>query len=281
MKFSATLLFRKNLEVDKPYEDWAIIDEAHGVFCVADGVTRIRNQNQIYPTPSPATEAAKIASREIVDFIAAHSVYSESDALLILKEAFLTANMKIKDYASTLPAADFLWNDLPGCVATTVVLRNNRAIYAHLGDTVLAHIQDGLEFAKLTTDQTKSVLLWASQNKSMNTLERLAAIRKSFRNRLGTAESYGVLTGEEEAISFIEYGSRQLAVGDRLLLFTDGLSRWFEFCCATADGRAFIVAELKKNTLENILIAAEELDKSLKIPSDDKTLISIELLDLA
>ena len=64
MKARVNYATRKNniLTYPKPNEDFLLVDQEHGIYIVADGVSRYpRNEN--YPNPSPARQVAQLLSK--------------------------------------------------------------------------------------------------------------------------------------------------------------------------------------------------------------------------
>lgn len=276
MHLKPTIAYRKNTQHDKPYEDAVAYDADSNVFCVTDGVTRSRTKTGTYPNPSLAAIAAAIAAKHL----GGHWVFRRpnliSEALFSMRKRFAAANASIAELASEFPNPHLLGDDLPGCVATAVVLSGSMIVYGHIGDTVLVRLSKAGEMW-LTTDQTAGVERWVRYHSYLDRSQQLLIIRRQFRNVIGFPESFGVLTGERKALSFVEYNVAPVQKGDRLLLFSDGVTSLFRRECKSPHVRRTVWRALARGDLDQVLEIAERLALRHRRTSDDKTLVSIEV----
>lgn len=268
---------RRNRSPDKPNEDaFAVHLDAEGaVLVVADGVTRSRDAAGRYPDPSGAALAARLAARELAAALAA------GDGTPDLAAAFARANRAI-DRANRAHGVwarlDYGAHDLWGVVATAVAVRAGIAHWGHLGDTALLHLPAAGGLISRARDQVAAASAWLD---ALPAAELAAAggrdpyARRHLRNHPGLAHSYGVLTGEEAALAYVETGSFALAPDDRLGLLSDGLGslRRSGDAGAWAALDPWLRADPADDALERLLDAAEEADARSEVRSDDKTVV--------
>src|ERR1035437_6898528 len=172
--------FRKNREIDKPYEDASWYSSDSGVFVVSDGVTRTRLLDGTYPTPSPAQAAASIVVNALASLVNLESCAENPRHAMI--QAMVISNDRIHNYAAdNLGAIDYRVNDFPGAVATSLVISNGTATFAHIGDCILIRLpQNSIDRAeRLTVDQTANAWQWLAGQGDLPVGDLLVYARKN------------------------------------------------------------------------------------------------------
>jgi serine/threonine protein phosphatase PrpC len=269
---------RKNRFPDKPNEDaYAVhLDRHSAVLVIADGVTRSRTATGAYPQRSGAAVAAELVAQTIVRTLAGGG--DDPD----LRTAFVRANRAV-DEANRRDGVwerlDYGEHDLWGAVATALVIRPGLARWGHIGDSVALHLPAAGGMQVVTPDQVAG----AARHLAAQPLDQLSAAggreryaRQRLRNRPNVPDSYGVLTGEPAAESYILTGEFPIDAGDRLVLCTDGLgslrsnpggsSGWQNLEPWLRDDRNGVA-------IEHLLDAVERADERRRERSDDKTVI--------
>ncbi len=243
-----------------PSEDAFGFDENRRIIAVADGVTRdpfrylpktggllglfgrikfIAN----YPKPSPAQMAAQAFCSNFLSFIANSRGRNEP----AIRNAVVKANERIKELNLQLgisqETVDYLKKDYAGCVAAGCFIEEDNLTYSYICDSGIALFRDG-NFVFKTPDEgpsTISARVWQIIKKKFgddgtwdNPIGR-KEFRKNHRNN-PNGVSYGVFTGEEEAMSYVKTGILERKPGDIVFVYTDGLAGIFD----SAEGIDFI-----------------------------------------
>ncbi|HEY8742697.1 MAG TPA: protein phosphatase 2C domain-containing protein [Chloroflexota bacterium] len=269
---------RRNRTPDKPCEDaYAVRLAANdAVLVVVDGVTRSRSAAGIYPQPSGATLAADLVASTLVNALAGGA--DPGAAFTLASQAVDAANRR----NGVWDRLDYVEHDLWGAVATAVVVSNGVARWAHIGDTVLLHLPAAGGVSVRTPDQVSDAMLYLERM----TANQLAAVggrefyaRRTLRNQPASAHSYGVLTGEAAAESYVVTGTFAVAGGDLLMLGTDGLGslRGSDADAGWHSLEPWLRGEPSNAALTRLLDAVEEVDERQGIRSDDKTLILAQI----
>lgn len=202
-----------------------------GVFCVADGVTRdpIGTPNfadksteealRGYPRPSPATQAAEICTQTFIEQLEDTEETNVGAAMSLCNEKIAELNRGL--------VCDYLENDFAGCVAAGAKIVKDTLLWASIGDCRISVFSKNGTRKFTSTDGTEN---WVEYEKhhpnNWSNPEYRVTVRKEFRNtkRLdnGKLVSFGVLTGESSAETFIQNGEVKLDVGDIIAFYTDG-----------------------------------------------------------
>lgn len=201
---------------------------------VADGITRdpvgvfdlssISNEEFIkkYPRPSGAELAAKIICE------------TYAKALGTPKERLIRCNQAVKALNDRyIATCDYLQNDYYGAVAAAVTIQENTLYYAYICDCgVIIYDKEGN--IKFQTEDDKTKYSDSYINKigiPWDLPESRVIVRRDYRNNPeniqdGHCVSYGSLTGEEDAIQFIQSGTQPLSSGDLVVVYSDGISNF-------------------------------------------------------
>lgn len=222
----------KTLNIDFPIEDQYYAKENEAI--VADGITRdpigipdfssvsYEEGMEKYPRPSGAELAAKVIVNTFAD-----STGTLSDRLNKCNQAVKELNDKY------IKICDYLENDYYGAVASCAKIEDNNLYYSFICDCgVIVYDKEGN--IKFQTENEK--LLYSDPyldtiGINWNLPEARVNIRKNYRNKLenivdGKCVSYGALTGEEEATSFIRSGKIELEDTDIVIVYTDGFTKF-------------------------------------------------------
>lgn len=284
MTFRAQAATRKNRLGLKPNEDKSYFNSTAGLACIADGVSRFSSRADGYPSPS----LGEYASGELVNKCQNLAETAAAVGLPIslddLNGAFRTTSEALRQFVSQNGPFDLYEHDYPGTVGTVIATTGRELRWAHLGDTAMILIgrYDG---RLLTRDQVAGFRMWLRSNSNdlpTDMADRIRYVHSHIRNNASVVHSYGVLTGESAALSFVETGACTIAPEDRIILATDGLEPlWGVFKWnATVPGAApnALVDCLRKSTPEALLDMAEQAEIKHSTKSDDKTVVVIDLL---
>ncbi len=223
----------KTMNCDFPLEDQFYAGNNEAI--VADGITRdpvdvldlatysFQEMLKKYPRPS----GAELAAKEIVE--------SFQKSTGTLKERLIECNKMVKKLNDHfITKCDYLQNDYYGAVASCAEIKNNTLYYAYICDCgVVVLDKDGN--IKFQTEDDKQIYSDPYINKigiPWNLPEARVIVRRDYRNNLdnikdGKCVSYGALTGEESAISFIKTGTISLEQDDIVAVYSDGFSYFF------------------------------------------------------
>lgn len=250
------------LKFAKTY-DFAIIQENHlkhvledsysikdGVFCVADGVTRDRLDGKAtvypqtleeaidliehYPNPSGAAIVAQICSNTFASSLANELEVSEKKILEIVKKinqeiAKINQGRKI----------DYIKNDYYGCVAIGGVIQDDILYCFAIGDCVIRTLDNDYNILFDTSASTIEMSLTPyrqpfllrhiyKEKWNWNNGKCRRFYRKHVRNNpirlMMRKYTFGVLTGQQSAISFVKTYTVPLERVKYILAYSDGCS---------------------------------------------------------
>lgn len=215
---------------DFPVEDQYYVNE--NVAIVADGITRDpigisdfskcskKDFLEKYPRPS----GAELAVNDIC------KTFSKTNGSLVNR--LIESNKSVRKLNETyISECDYLENDYYGAVASCISIEDDILNYAYICDCgVIVYDKNGN--MKFKTEDDKELYSDPYINKigiSWDLPEARKLVRSKYRNNLnnivdGKCVSYGALTGEESAVSFIRSGQIKLEDGDIIIVYSDGFS---------------------------------------------------------
>jgi hypothetical protein len=232
------------------------------VFVVTDGVSRSFQGK--YPVPSPARIVAEAVANTIGLCLLTGATIQDA-----FKAGSISARFWNKHFGYFFNT-DYLFHDLAGCVASAVTIQDKTFKYGFIGDCGIAKLSSSGEFLWHTPDQVAPVVATFKNLISETAMnDRLVRIRRDFRNKPSAEHlTFGVLTGEKEAMSYISIGEIDFQKGETVILYSDGVFPFFgdfEFRQLLLKGnKRKITAYLKANS-------------SSTKHNDDKTLIILNL----
>ncbi len=276
------LAFKRANTKGKPNEDALLALRDRGRFAVADGVTRFLPEGHQYPDPSPASGVAAIFCGYAVRCM--QGVRPETE----IRKAFRDANVWIRRFNDengiTKETTDYLEKDFACCVGILGVLAGNRLHYGYIGDCGLMVFNQSLKPIHLTPNNLAPLERFKEGCGFSSKKERTLWWRRDMRNKPDTRHlTYGVLTGEPEALHYLETGSVRLLPGDTAILFSDGILPFvFESSFREAAAKAVLLSESVGE------LALSEIDKYIGDAlsrlagraanlDDDKSFIAIQL----
>ncbi len=220
----------KTINCNFPMEDQFYADDYEVI--VADGITRdpigvsdlnacsFQQMLEKYPRPSGGELAARTVTQTFANTVGD------------LKERLIKCNQAVKELNRIyIQKCDYLQNDYYGAVAACVQIDGNTLHYAYICDCgIIVYNKSG--DIKFQTEDDKERYSDPYINQigiPWNLPEARVIVRRDYRNNLdniknGKCVSYGALTGEETAISFIKSGQLELSVGDIVAVYSDGFT---------------------------------------------------------
>jgi hypothetical protein len=214
--------WESHIPYKKEREDALFTDESRSVLVVTDGVTRLQNEQGKYPYPSPAHQAAQVAAVAIGKSLTHREQINES----AIQEALVEGNQAVKQLNEQLGLwenHDYLVRDFAGTVAACSVERDGEILYGYIGDCGVAHLSADGEVLWHSDDDVTTDRPSFPKIEEVVKNERFVRVRRDFRNNPSASHpTFGVLTGEETALSYIKTGHRQFAPEDTLVVFSDG-----------------------------------------------------------
>ncbi len=207
-------------------EDFSIFDNEKEYIVVADGVTR-----DVYEKygKSPAYNAAKLA----VTSCASCFVKPVKDSRKAIKGGFEKANEKIRELNKKENLwgegnNDYLDRDLAGTCLACILKRENKIFYGYVGDCRIFKVSKDKKLF-ITKDVVKEAKLKFPKIKDKE--KKIVLIRKERRNNPKSPhKTYGVLTGEKEALNkkYFGVGDFSYKKGDIVGVFSDGVAPFVE-----------------------------------------------------
>ncbi len=261
---------------DFPVEDCFYVGDNEAI--VADGITRDpigvgdfstcskEDLLKKYPRPS----GGELAAKEICN--------SFSKSRGTLKERLVMANEAVKSLNNKyIKSCDYLENDYYGAVAACISIKDDVLYYSYICDCgVIVYDKNGN--IKFKTQDDKELFSDPYIDKigiPWNLPEARKIVRSKYRNNLnnivdGKCVSYGALTGEEVAVSFIREGSISLDKGDIVIVYSDGLTNFL-------NDKEFINIMLKfeKDKVEKYI--EEKAKEDYKKYGSEKTLVVFKI----
>jgi len=204
----------------------------NNIAIVADGITRdpigvldLKSINfseflEKYPRPS----GAELAAKEIVKTFELENG--------TLKQKLIKCNQTVKKLNENyIKICDYLQNDYYGAVAAAALIENGYLYYSYICDCgVIVYDKKGnIKFQTIDEKEKYSDKYCNNIGIPWNLPEARVIVRREFRNNLnniknGRCVSYGALTGEENAVSFIRDGKIKLDEDDVVVVYSDGFS---------------------------------------------------------
>lgn len=256
--FENILTSNINFPVEDPYyagENTAII---------ADGITRdpirIKDFSKCskkdliinYPNPS----GAEMCAKEIC------KTFKEENGTL--KEKLIKCNEAVnllnKKY---IKECDYLENDYYGAVASCIEIKESTLKFAYICDSGVI-VYNKLGNIKFQTEDDKKIYSDPYKREAGLPPWYLSECRKIVRSKWrnnpdniidGKCVSFGAITGEKEAISFIKSGEIEIEKEDTVLLYSDGFSEFLH-------EQEFInkILDFNKEDFENYIVSKSTQD---------------------
>jgi len=218
-------------------EDSFNVSKKYPIFAVADGVTLWeRNIDGLYPNPSGAKQVADAFCEKSIERVERN--YQDFN-IESVKEVFVYANRAIKEIndkagriKETINFYDF---DYFHTTAVLAAIKDNKLFYGRVHDCwILVIDKNGGIKSNLIdpSDMERSKLAKSKHPQNFNSLnekEITIYVHKYDRNRIlenGEPCGYGVLTGEETALRYLDTGLIDLEQGDTILIYTDGFEEY-------------------------------------------------------
>ena len=224
------------LNCNFPIEDQYYANNNEAI--VADGITRdpigVGDLKSIsftemldkYPRPS----GGELAARKIVEsFINSKGTVSER---------LIECNRKVKELNDYyIKNIDYLENDYYGAVAACISIDDFVMNYSYICDCGVI-VYDKLGNIKFKTDDDKELYsdpyidrIINNNGIPWNLPNARVIVRKEYRNNINNIQdkkcvSYGAITGEKAAVKFIKSGKIDLNPGDRIIVYSDGFSKF-------------------------------------------------------
>src|SRR5690606_24913333 len=145
-----------------------------------------------------------------------------------------------------------------GTVGIVSFIEQGYFYFAHIGDCSCFIIRDGT-INKLTRSQTAEL----EQVRKLDNNLAVETIRRDIRNVLMHPGAFGVYTGEDAALKFVQYGSVRLAGNETVIIASDGLDHVIQEKPDLA----------QKLSPTRLIKYAEQEEQTQGLRSDDKSII--------
>lgn len=262
------LLYKNTFEniltsnINFPVEDQYYAGENTAI--IADGITRdpigIKDFSKCskkdliinYPNPS----GAEMCAKEIC------KTFKEENGTL--KEKLIKCNEAVnllnKKY---IKECDYLENDYYGAVASCIEIKESTLKFAYICDSGVI-VYDKLGNIKFQTEDDKKIYSDPYKREAGLPPWYLSECRKIVRSKWrnnpdniidGKCVSFGAITGEKEAISFIKSGEIEIEKEDTILLYSDGFSEFLH-----EQGFINKILDFNKEDFENYIVSKSVQD---------------------
>lgn len=213
MTYTVRQAVRANSRPNKPCEDRIALSS--DTFVVADGVTQNADEYHEGLTVSPAGEAAQITAESILSVLkdAADPTAAATEAIKLAIERTGTFN---ETKPSAFPAA---------AVYVSGAIRGDRLHFSYVGDSLIMLIRHGARI-RLSEQQTAHLRVYGS-TKGLGITKR--ELYDTITDNPDSPVGYGVIFGDERALSFLRAASIVLEPGDRVIFSSDGIDHYLYF----------------------------------------------------
>jgi len=267
--------------IAKKYKGLVPEDFAYGsgdTFAVCDGVTLLHQHP--YPNPSPAAFAARLAAKSIVKSLSSNSFKGVQS----LKQAFIRANSAIKKYNRSIglspQTVDFLDKQYAATVSSFGRISDGKLYWGQINDCgVMIVDATGKIIINKILDR-KPIYAYIEEMKRVNKFQTGGpAEHQNFRSKVvnntrlkygGKQIRWGVMTGEVQAIKFLQTGSIRLQPGWSVIFYSDGLMPLL----ALHSFRKLIVSDATKKKIIEFMKKKEKMGKKFK---SERTMIVVTI----
>ena len=230
----------KTLDCDFPVEDSYYANDCFAI--VADGITRdpvgvldlysvsFEEAKRLYPRPS----GGELAAQELTNFAMKYikRIDMQDDIEQAMCDLLIEGNRSIKELNDRfVPECDYLQNDYYGTVGACASIVANQLYYSYICDCgIIVYDKDGN--IKFQTEDDKAVYSDSYIDEigiPWNLPEARVIVRRDYRNNIYNIQdnqcvSYGALTGEKDAVSFIRSGFINVDSTDTIVVYGDGFT---------------------------------------------------------
>jgi hypothetical protein len=216
-----------------PQEDFVLVSQKYPIFVVADGVTLKRDKEGRYPNPSGSAELAQIFCQTIIhEAEQKYETFSELD----LRKLFSLGNREAGAYnvsmGRTEDKIDYREFDLFAATTAFVLIKDNKMFWWSLADAGIKVIdKEGALIFKSPLPNPYDKKYLPNNWDELNETEKNKSSKRIYRNTVsesGELIGYGVVTGEDGVINYLNSGSRDIESGQTILLYTDGFENYFK-----------------------------------------------------
>jgi serine/threonine protein phosphatase PrpC len=262
-----------------PDEDFIYVKD--NAFAAFDGVT-ILFQNP-YPNPSPARKAAEIGAQTVVENLLVNQDKVNPEELL--KDSFIKANEKIKNYNESLGVTPKTVNHTSKQYAATVgsfgFIKDNILYAGLLGDCGVLVLNEkgdkeiGLDYDDRLLTEYMENFLSPSPEINFDPMKHHIYIRQNVVNNpdleyKGKKINFAVMTGQKEAEQFLKIKSTEIKPGYTILFYSDGFTPFIE----EKEFLEFLIKNKNQRETENYILEKSKTDKKYQ---KEKSLLLIRL----
>lgn len=259
-----------------PPEDFAY--KSGKTFAVCDGVTLLHQHP--YPNPSPAATVARIAAKTIVRSLAPRNF----KGIRSLRHAFIEANVAIKRYnrriGLTPRTVDFLTKQYAATVCAFGRIINGKLYWGQLNDcgVMIIDAKGEIIMDKLLdrgpvdayVQQLRNTKGFSAGSPQEHQYFRREVVNNARLFHKGKRIRWGVMTGEPQAIKFLQTGSKQLRPGWIVIFYSDGMIPLF----ASHAFRQLIASNASKRRIDEFMKNKEHTGRRFK---SERTMIVVGL----
>jgi serine/threonine protein phosphatase PrpC len=243
-----------NRGLNKPNEDFLLVDDRNHIFIILDGITRVHQEYTDRPGESAACDVNRIFSETAYRYLLENLHTQSPDALLF--QAAAEGNRALVAYRQQRSPEQ--WQFYPGTLGILCLLQGDRLHYLYVGDCqgTLLRRSTKLHFGQQGSSEALELMKISKQ-------DRYAIYCNHPEHPLG----YGIFNGDSEATALFEQASIRVQPGDQILLSTDGAAKYIRYAKAAA---------LSSRTPEQIIADSQVYDQPpFAKYADDKGIIKL------
>jgi hypothetical protein len=215
-----------------PREDYHHISAKYPIFVVADGVTLKRNIHGDYPAQSGCFELAKIFCEKVIE--EAEKIYGDFKEEN-MKDLFILGNEFAKKFnesqGRTRETIDYREFDFFAATSTFVLIKDNIMFWWSICDSgvtiIDSHGKQKFQSPDAWPDEKEKIATLGDAQLTDTEFNKLK--KKAFRNAVnekGEKTGYGVITGEENSLLYLNTGALSLDKSDTIFVYTDGYENY-------------------------------------------------------
>lgn len=200
-----------NRGLQKPNEDFVLLDEEKQICFLLDGITRVHREYEENPGFSEANEVTALFAAAAYRYLLENWEQMPPESLL--KNASLAGNRAIVPYRDRKTLEQ--WQFYPGTLGIVTMIWQDYLHCVYVGDCqgMLLRGEERIYFG--CEEQLKTL-----ESMRISKAERYQIYCNHPENPLG----YGIFNGDDNLEQLLQYTSLKLMPGDRIFLYSDGLS---------------------------------------------------------
>ena len=251
----------KREELNKPNEDYLCCDERHGIFLIADGVTRPHEEYADAEKRFLAAEAARKLCFDVRDNLLKHEEELHAQPIRTISNALAFGNEAMKEvrrqYQREMGKAGIY---VPCVTFLCLVLVGSRMYFYNCCDTIAFLIRNGVKIQLTEYYNRQADLLHPAKKE----------VYENYHNNEATEGGFAIFDGDDSLKDMIHVSWLELEKNDRLILASDGLAQYLQVTSA----KRLLSGRAEEHIRNSVVYDTLPYQKY----ADDKSCIIIDIL---